>query len=453
MHITPRFTLSQTSTHVILTLTLPYIRVGSAETLIDGPNLTFTCQSYLLKLTFSNVLLDDDDHQVNAIYDPNVNNGTLSINIFKLNEGEDFNDLDLTTKLLQPKLPKKYTPKIEIIESNEDKDEDSDDEEFEDEVSVLEHLKAIEIEGEEKKVKPKYGFNLTFTNEHSQIRPELREISAVDLDVIGWSEKRELRLTKELEDFDRNRYQSDYFINDIKFEEFNPEGHDMLYTVAMNHAPWWFDDLSFELKSLTLEADDTEVLSKIPNKLQTIQNPKPLFLGLISILFSYILDTRLTDNEPTVESAFNLWKCSSIFNWFESYHGSRDDVKMCLVEGVRRGLCYGYCRNFELCLKGVEDLVEVMGVRRKVIKCFIEIYRIFEKSDVYYLMNRFYVEPYLVFLQNRTEEEMKEFGEEVKACWMGEKRNLEKFKESVFEGLREMEVEVEESVESNSSED
>ena len=44
MVLTPQFTLTQTLTHLTVTIRLPYIRVGDAETIIDGESFTFFCK-------------------------------------------------------------------------------------------------------------------------------------------------------------------------------------------------------------------------------------------------------------------------------------------------------------------------------------------------------------------------------------------------------------------------
>ncbi|GMI09270.1 hypothetical protein TrVE_jg5805 [Triparma verrucosa] len=447
MPITPLFTLSQTSTHILLTLTLPYIRVGDAETLIEGKRLSFSCKSYLLKLNFDDELKDTPENPVTAIYDPNVSNGTLKISIPKSVPNTNFKDLDLTTKLLQPKIPKVYRPKIEVIDPNDLSGTDSDDEVFESEVSVLDHLENIE---EQERSETKYGFNLGFSNEFRKLREELREISSVDLDLVGWSEKRRIRLALEKSDFDKNRYQSDYFLNTPNFLPHNPEGPDMLFTSSMSYIPFYLD-ITSQLTSLKLSPTDSTTLTKIPNTPQKVTSTYPLNLGLISLLFSYIYDLRLTAGEPNVESAWNVWKLSAVMCYFESYHSERDGVRGVLEDCCRRAVCYGYCRSWELCEKVVEDLIVVVKDRRFVLKCLIEMRGIFERSETLYLMNKFYLEGYLVWVQG--EEEWGEFGGEVEEVWRGLGRDFGRFRGGLGLGLREAEEEVDKSIEDVEEED
>ena len=106
------------------------------------------------------------------MYDPNDDNGTLTLTLSKVTDG-DFPDLDLTTKLLQPReLPAKLQernkagpPLIEVVGSttNEDVEEDSDDEDEDEddqhEVSVADWGKGLGDGVEIKVGAPRYGFN------------------------------------------------------------------------------------------------------------------------------------------------------------------------------------------------------------------------------------------------------------------------------------------------------
>lgn len=61
MPVTPQFTLSQTESHVIAVVRLPYIRVTNLEYLIHGYDFSLYCHPYLLKLTFPGEVVDDDN--------------------------------------------------------------------------------------------------------------------------------------------------------------------------------------------------------------------------------------------------------------------------------------------------------------------------------------------------------------------------------------------------------
>lgn len=45
----PRFKVSQTDDAVIVSIKVPHVRVGSAETHVDGREFSFYCKPYLLR--------------------------------------------------------------------------------------------------------------------------------------------------------------------------------------------------------------------------------------------------------------------------------------------------------------------------------------------------------------------------------------------------------------------
>lgn len=49
MPATPRFKVSQTDLAVVVCIKVPHIRVGSAETHVDGNEFSFYCKPYLLR--------------------------------------------------------------------------------------------------------------------------------------------------------------------------------------------------------------------------------------------------------------------------------------------------------------------------------------------------------------------------------------------------------------------
>ncbi|CAM9306747.1 unnamed protein product, partial [Ectocarpus fasciculatus] len=79
MPATPRFKVSQTDLAVVVCIKVPHIRVGSAETHVDGTEFSFYCKPYLLRLTLPyEVGGDDDDGSCKAVYDPTDESGTIT---------------------------------------------------------------------------------------------------------------------------------------------------------------------------------------------------------------------------------------------------------------------------------------------------------------------------------------------------------------------------------------
>jgi protein SHQ1 len=71
------------------------------------------------------------------------------------------------------------------------------------------------------------------------------------------------------------------------------------------------------------------------------------------------------------------------------------------VAGVRRSLTYPLYRNWLLTMKLWEDVTIVLKLgKRAVLKCFLEIYTIFEHDELGHYHNRLYIQDYCLWLQS-----------------------------------------------------
>jgi len=98
---------------------------SQAEILIDQELFVFNVKPFYLRLRFQQKLTDQEEN-VKSQFD--IETGIYTIKIPKLVPGEEFVDLDLLSKLLQPKrtAPKS---KIEVLDSENLEDSDEDEEE------------------------------------------------------------------------------------------------------------------------------------------------------------------------------------------------------------------------------------------------------------------------------------------------------------------------------------
>ena len=126
-----------------------------------------------------------------------------------------------------------------------------------------------------------------------------------------------------------------------------------------------------------------------------------LWLGIIDLLFAYCYDHLLTDGDPTVESAWTVPILSCTLSWLEPFDAGEtiaDVVSQCL----RRSLIYPYLRNLDFAVFVGRQVSHILskGGRRCVIRCLLQIRSILDQSELYYLGNKLYIDPYLAWLQD-----------------------------------------------------
>lgn len=205
--IVPKFRLQQDDLFVYVTIVVPYIRVGSAElTVTEACRFSFYCSPYLLKLSFACPIRDSDDTDdgnCKATYDPSKDHGTIVAQLPKLNRGQWFPDLDLTTKLLQigtgvfKAYPNVGPASIEVI----DEVSNSQEHRFELEDSSISLIAP----------KNRYGFLGRYSGVFADLREELQDMLEVkDPESMTASYRRRYRVSVEDMLFDAGRYLADH---------------------------------------------------------------------------------------------------------------------------------------------------------------------------------------------------------------------------------------------------
>lgn len=382
---------------------------------MENSTLHFSSPPYLLVLTFPGALVDNNEDV--AKYDPCKNGGMISLSIEK-QEPVVWPDLDLMGALMAPR--KKTTPRrggaIEILdESSHAEEEEEENQDTQREDNSIPDIRNV--------LRPHYGF----LSMHSGVFTDLaREglasemLELPDPDNTSAEDRRTLRLEKEVDDFDSNRYLGDLDVED-----------DYIYQAAMGMRPHWqqqersddtVENLSEQLSELTTTADikdgvtqtisfftpeESTKLASIPYPLlpTTISPPQneSLFLGLLDILFAYVYDHIMTDGDSTIESSWTVCILSSTLSWLDEFNGENDSsssIELVVRHSIRRALIYPYLRNYELALYCWNQVSLIMKRgRRCIIRCLLQVRNILDKSECHYLGNRLYLDPYLSWMQ------------------------------------------------------
>lgn len=429
--IVPRFTVTQTDTLVIVRIHVPYIRVSEAEIFAENNEFTFYCKPYFLKLAFQGELSSDDN--CNAKYDPNEENGTIIAELPKIVPGTFFPDLDLPMKLLLDRKradsSKFQFPSIEVV--GESSHPSSLNEEDLESTPISNLLPSQYC----------YGFNQKYSNVLRHQRDEILMIFTLpNPDEVSPYHRRAMRLEHENSSFDEDRYLGDYLEGSsdpihIEALSFKPFWEEMWSQkkcstshVSESHSEKTLEEECFQSVGWTEE--EAETMRQLPkrslfrfqlsifniNRSYLGENAhRSLYLSLIDILFAYCYDHRTTQGEPTVESCYTISILSPTLSSFEDYfeypHGTDDSLlfqrpskvltlREVLVQSAKRTLIYPYLRTWKLVKKIYVDVTKILFLgQRCILKCFLQIHRIFEKSENYYLLNKLFIEDYCIWLQ------------------------------------------------------
>jgi len=456
--IVPNFRITQDADFVHVHINVPYVRVSSAEMVCDGHDFSFWCKPYLLKLKFPHELDGSDEERCKATYDPLQAHGTLVAHLPKVEPGQHFPDLDLTTKLLQMRLrtgqasmtsslaagmnalPVRHDgpPRISVLSSRsagsgqEDEDEDEDD------------LK-IEFETEEDislKVGTHvfYGFNRKYTQVLGRFREEFVDVLELpEADSTPEEQRRTLRLAAENALFSPDRYLGDSM----------GAAEDPLFEAAISFEPFWTRQWSYwravvtDAKTLQVaaasavaDAQDPAIAAYSPQSpeavleatflhadgaggftdeerttlAQSLANrellvsateQRALLLGMVDLLYAFCFDHRCTQGEPTVESAHNMTRISASMSWLEQYNHRGDGVEVVICSLMRRVCIYPYLRNWKLGRKVLGDVARVLYLgRHSVLKCLLGLRAVMEHTDTHYMLNKVLLDDYCTWVQS-----------------------------------------------------
>jgi hypothetical protein len=284
MPLTPRFDIQQTSTHVIVTIQVPTIRVSNEtiEVLLleDFSQLHFYAAPYLLKLDFAPKRFQDstggigDGSVLSAQYDPSEQ--TVTIPLMKTDINNFWPNLDLTARLMQPReIPKRWLHSVvdnssksgggdglpnEVNETNEREDSHNDENNDDDEIAhsdsdtdkvnrkTIGQLDDHSVTGRLPSLTSSvgapisgaiygYGFSNMFQSIftdycRSGLSSEMLQLKD-DPGSTSPADRRTQRLAREKVDFDLDHYMLDLNL---------AENDDYMYQMVVAFVPWWVSD-------------------------------------------------------------------------------------------------------------------------------------------------------------------------------------------------------------------
>ncbi|XP_061474588.1 protein SHQ1 homolog isoform X2 [Rhineura floridana] len=391
--ITPAFELSQDLEFLRITIKVPYARVSEFEIYFEGKEFKFYAKPYFLRLALPGRIVEDGRER--ASYD---DTGILTIYLPKEILGENFDGLDMLTALLAPKKSRSAKSLVEEMGAeNEEKVEEEEEEEFDWEIEQTLY--------EESKESPlcsacTYGFGNLKSDVFRRLQDELNEVIDIkNPDLTPAAERREKRLAAEVAKFDPDHYLADFF-------------DDKTVRHLLKYEPWWVKAYGKKMKAqesspwnesnqtalVSFTEDEKEQLRKFTNRtfLLDKRTCHQVYLSLVDILLAYCYEIYATEGEKNVESPWNIRKLSSTLCWLESF----TSILEVLISFGRRVLCYPLYRHFSLVTRALNDAVMILQLGKSaVLKCLLDIHKIFRENDPAYILNDLYITDYIIWIQ------------------------------------------------------
>ncbi|RLV99627.1 hypothetical protein DV515_00009565, partial [Chloebia gouldiae] len=414
--ITPAFELTQDPDFLTVKIRVPYARASEFDIYFEGEDFKFYAKPYFLRqvvgksvffsweesrgielhgfhyredeLTFPGRIVEDGREK--ASY--NTDEGTFTIQLPKEVPGQYFEGLNMLTSLLAPKKSRSAKPLVEEMDT-------AASAEAENEEGLEWEMEQIPYEESPSPLQHPYGFGNLRSGVFQRLQDELSDVIDIkDPDQTPAEERRRKRLASEAAKFEPDHYLADFF-------------EDEAIKHLLKYKPWWIDAHK-KMTALQGEShqehdspafvvfceEEREQMRKFTNKSYLLdkRSRRHVYLGLIDILLAYCYEIRVNEGDKNVESSWNIRKLSATLCWLESFSSIHD----VLVSFGRRVLCYPLYRHFELVTRAFNDTVMILQLgKAAVLKCLLDIHKIFMESDPAYILNDLFITDYCIWIQ------------------------------------------------------
>lgn len=397
------------------------------EIIIQENMIIFHLSPYYLRLRFPHELIDDE--RSTAQYDSK--DECINVKVAKLNKNEYFEDLDLPTKLLARQgdlagadaltentdAKKTQKPLIQEVET------DGVSNNIKDDVKTIGQMgEGFNWEIEQKMdsstnngiLKTKYGFDNLYDTVISVSTSNGNDINELDDPEHTDANGRVIeRLRKENLKFDPEYYVSEYMTHKYGNEEdleINGIKELLKFTpsIVKQYLQWYKDSTNPNLV-MPIEFTDEEqkqMQDNLPKKSYLVEDIKPLYVTILSVLFSYVFEQIENEGTHTTESAWTMGKLCPQISFLdqqlkqvnELQDGMKEIskvnkdsslIKIAIITGIRRALSYPLHRNYDLAMKAWTFVYYILrGGKRLVIRALLDIHETFRFHDVYYVYDK-----------------------------------------------------------------
>ncbi len=429
-------------------------RGDEESTTSSTTDVSFYCRPYLLQLSLPGDLCTEDDEDVmqttdgggtgsvpKAVYDPDLDCGTLFITLYKCNKGEWLPDLELISNLLRPS--HHHPPQrsggagIEVISSsstltdvgstsstNEVVVESRNDESSSSKaaVDIEEDLaqgfqRVVGLGSSETPSLVMYGFNGRHSCIFRDLRDDLGDIVELPLpDETPVESRTILREEQEAKDFDPERYIGDLIYGDEDYILKDALAVQMpLFVVGMREKGSEY--LTEEERQQLAALRPSPIMGSRGLRIQAgSADERAAMNGLADVICGFAYDFRTTCGEKNVESSWTCTILSSTLSWLEPWgllcpeceeaqaitDPSRINGPKAVVRSfIRRVLCYPYLRRWDLAIQCAKDSTNaIQGGKRSILRALLYLHSAIEHSDSKYLLNKLYITDFIIWVQS-----------------------------------------------------
>mmetsp|Transcript_526 Transcript_526/g.969 ORF Transcript_526/g.969 Transcript_526/m.969 type:complete len:172 (-) Transcript_526:3581-4096(-) len=161
------------------------------------------------------------------------------------------------------------------------------------------------------------------------------------------------------------------------------------------------DYIAFTLEMSKLEreeaSEELEKGSDLPLPVEDESSINRCSYGLCDLIFAFLHECRITEEEFNVESAFKIDMHSDTLSSFATY----ETLDAAIVASFRRCLVCADCRNFKLAVKVLDNLKSVVHIGREaILGCLIRLWKVFDGAGIYGRLNRLYVNDYYRWIKS-----------------------------------------------------
>lgn len=263
-------------------------------------------------------------------------------------------------------------------------------------------------------LKTKYGFDNLYDTVISVSTSNGNDINELDEPEHTDANDRVIeRLRKENLKFDPEYYVSEYMTHKYGNEEdleINGIKELLKFTpsIVKQYLQWYKDSTNPNLV-MPIEFTDEEqkqMQDNLPKKSYLVEDIKPLYVTILSVLFSYVFEQIENEGTHTTESAWTMGKLCPQISFLdqqlkqvnELQDGMKEIskvnkdsslIKIAIITGIRRALSYPLHRNYDLAMKAWTFVYYILrGGKRLVIRALLDIHETFRFHDVYYVYDK-----------------------------------------------------------------